>query len=143
MARIATTCILIAFCGAGGLPGGDGLWLCVGADGHVGLKGPVDTPCHAGMGEHEEHAAEFQPAGDEQARPSPCGPCVDIPLKTFVGTRPVRPRGSGVPDALACCVGAVAPEPARGALLSGLVRPCPPAVPLGDHRFGETIVLLI
>ncbi|HUS91772.1 MAG TPA: hypothetical protein VM695_07965 [Phycisphaerae bacterium] len=143
MARIATTCVLIAFCGAGGLPGGDGLWLCVGADGHVGLKGPVDTPCHAGMGEHEEHAVGIQPAGDEQARPNPCGPCVDIPLKTFVGTSPVRPRGSGAPNTLVCCAGAVAPEPATGTLLPGPVRLCPPAAALRDHRFRETIVLQI
>jgi hypothetical protein len=78
--RVPISWMLLAALVVGGIAGGDGLTLCLGMDGHVGVKGMRNSVCHEGEAVLDSADAALDSPSCTHPAGEACGPCVDIPL---------------------------------------------------------------
>lgn len=94
------TCLL-----ASGWGMGQGGYLCLGGDGHVGFKETPDNPCsgHTCATHDDDRVADQNPAERLVSTPHDCGQCIDIPLVT-AATTALRLTKRGADDWTAAAV---------------------------------------
>lgn len=119
------------------------VWLCLGAEGHVGLQAAPTASCNESA-RHGAFTAATHSAYASMRDRSSRGPCVDFPLGSVaphVHTRPLRRSAgdSAVPSiAVAAVPFAAKAAPARGVAIDGFYGARPPS-----SGFLATVVLLI
>ena len=87
------------------LPCVEGAALCVGLDGHIGMKLLPRLGCPEGAGGCEPGNTGAETVSSESEHSHPCGPCIDIPLPAVEGAEratQAAPRTRGARRVVPC-----------------------------------------